>query len=380
MAYQRIIKFIREKFATYDFVPLHAPVFSGNEKKYLMDAIDSTLVSSIGTYVNTAEQMMAKISQTQRAVAVVNGTAGLQIAIQLAGVKAGEEVLTQALTFVATINAIHYIGAEPVFLDVDYDTMGLSSKAVSEFLEDFGERRENGTFNKLTGKRIAACVPMHTFGFPVHLDELMNVCNEWSIPMVEDAAESLGSYYKGKHTGSFGQLGVFSFNGNKIVTSGGGGMIVTQDEEIGRLGKHLTTTAKVSHSYEYVHDQVGYNFRMPNLNAALVCAQMEQLDAFLTNKRALAHEYAEFFAGQSVIFRKELENTQANYWLMCVELENLEERNAFLNATNDAKTMTRPIWQLMYRLPMYKYCYRDGQKNAEFLEERIVNIPSSVRI
>jgi dTDP-4-amino-4,6-dideoxygalactose transaminase len=217
MAYQRIIEFIREKFANYDFVPLHAPIFSGNEKKYLMDAIDSTFVSSIGAYVDTAEQMMAKISQTQSAVAVVNGTSGLQIAIQLAGVRAGEEVLTQALTFVATANAIHYVGAEPVFLDVDYDTMGLSSKAVSEFLEDFGERRENGTFNKLTGKRIAACVPMHTFGFPVHLDELMTVCNEWNIPVVEDAAESLGSYYKGKHTGSFGQLGVFSFNGNKIV-------------------------------------------------------------------------------------------------------------------------------------------------------------------
>lgn len=380
MAHQRIIEFIRKKFATYDFVPLHAPVFKGNEKKYLMDAIDSTLVSSIGTYVDTAEQMMAKISQTQRAVAVVNGTAGLQIAIQLAGVKAGEEVLTQALTFVATVNAIHYIGAEPVFLDVDYDTMGLSSKAVSEFLEEFGERRENGTFNKLTRKRIAACVPMHTFGFPVHLDDLVTVCNEWNIPMVEDAAESLGSYYRGKHTGSFGKLGVFSFNGNKIVTSGGGGMIVTQDEKIGRLGKHLTTTAKVSHSYEYVHNQVGYNFRMPNLNAALLCAQMEKLDVFLANKRALAHEYSEFFVGQNVIFRKELENTQANYWLMCVELENLEERNALLKATNNAKTMTRPVWQLMYRLPMYQHCYRDGQKNAEFLEERIVNIPSSVRI
>jgi perosamine synthetase len=380
MAYQRIIEFIREKFANYDFVPLHAPIFSGNEKKYLMDAIDSTFVSSIGAYVDTAEQMMAKISQTQSAVAVVNGTSGLQIAIQLAGVRAGEEVLTQALTFVATANAIHYVGAEPVFLDVDYDTMGLSSKAVSEFLEDFGERRENGTFNKLTGKRIAACVPMHTFGFPVHLDELMTVCNEWNIPVVEDAAESLGSYYKGKHTGSFGQLGVFSFNGNKIVTCGGGGMIVTQDEVIGRLGKHLSTTAKVPHPYEYVHDHVGYNFRMPNLNAALVCAQLEQLEEFLANKRALAHAYDVFFSGQNVIFRKELENTQANYWLMCVELENLEERNAFLKAMNDAKTMSRPIWQLMYRLPMYQHCYRDGQKNAEFLEERIVNIPSSVRI
>jgi aminotransferase in exopolysaccharide biosynthesis len=330
--------------------------------------------------VDKAEQMMAEFSQTQKAVAVVNGTSGLQIAMQLAGVQRGDEVLTQALTFVATANAIQYTGAEAVFLDVDYDTMGLSPKAVSEFLEEFGEKRENGTFNKKTGRKIAACVPMHTFGFPVHLDALMAICSEWNIPIVEDAAESLGSYYKGKHTGSFGQLGVFSFNGNKIVTCGGGGMIVTQNEDLGKLGKHLTTTAKVPHPYEYVHDYVGYNFRMPNLNAALVCAQLEQLDTFLANKRTLAHEYATFFAGQNIKFRTELEDTKVNYWLMCVELGNLEERNAFLKATNEAKTMTRPIWQLMYRLPMYQHCYRDAQKNAEFLEERIVNIPSSVRL
>ena len=379
MKFKETINFFQDKFNTKDFIPLHAPVFKGNERKYVLDTIDSTFVSSVGVYVDKAEQIIAEISQTKKAVAVVNGTSCLQIAMQLTGVQRGDEVITQALTFVATANAIHYTGAEPVFLDVDYDTMGLSPKSVSAFLEEFGEKREHGTFNKKTGKRIAACVPMHTFGFPVHLDELMTVCTEWNIPIVEDAAESLGSKYKGKHTGSFGQLGVFSFNGNKIVTCGGGGMIVTQDEELGKLGKHLTTTAKVPHPYEYVHDQVGYNFRMPNLNAALVCAQLEQLDSFLTNKRTLAQEYAVFFAGQNIKFRTELENTQANYWLMCLELENVEERNAFLKATNESKTMTRPIWQLMYRLPMYQHCYRDAQKNAEFLEERIVNIPSSVR-
>lgn len=379
MDFKETINFFQDKFNSKDFIPLHAPVFNGNERSYVMDTLDSTIVSSVGAYVDKAEQMMAEISQTQKAVAVVNGTSGLQISMQLAGVQRGDEVLTQALTFVATANAIQYTGAVPVFLDVDFDTMGLSPKSVSAFLEEFGEKRDCGTFNKKTGKRIAACVPMHTFGFPVHLDELMTVCNAWDIPIVEDAAESLGSYYKGKHTGSFGELGVFSFNGNKIVTCGGGGMIVTQNEEFGKLGKHLTTTAKVPHMYEYVHDQVGYNFRMPNLNASLVCAQLEQLGSFLTNKRALAQEYAAFFAGQNIKFRTELENTQANYWLMCVELENLEERNAFLKATNEAKTMTRPIWQLMYRLSMYQHCYRDAQKNAEFLEERIVNIPSSVR-
>jgi len=378
--FQETIQFIQEKFNFQDFIPLHSPVFKGNERKYVLETLDSTFVSSVGAYVDQAERMMAEISQTNKAVAVVNGTSGLQIALQMAGVQRGDEVLTQALTFVATANAIHYTGAEPVFVDVDYDTMGLSPKAVVEFLEEFGEKRENGTYNKKTGRRIAACVPMHTFGFPVHLDELMTICTEWNIPIVEDAAESLGSYYKGKHTGSFGQLGVFSFNGNKIVTCGGGGMIVTQDENLGKLGKYLTTTAKVPHPYEYVHDQVGYNFRMPNLNAALVCAQLEQLDQFLDNKRTLANEYAQFFKGQGIKFRTELENTKVNYWLMCVELENLEERDAFLKATNEAKTMTRPIWQLMYRLPMYQHCYRDDQKNAEFLEERIVNIPSSVRV
>lgn len=380
MAYKETIQFIQEKFSSKDFIPLHAPVFCGNERKYVMDTLDSTFVSSVGAYVDLSEKMMADISHTKKAIAVVNGTAGLQIALQLAGVKRGDEVITQALTFVATANAILYNGAEPVFLDVDYDTMGLSPKSVSEFLEEFGERRETGTYNRRSGRKISACVPMHTFGFPVHFDELLEVCKSWNIPIVEDAAESLGSYYKGKHTGSLGKLGVFSFNGNKIVTSGGGGMIVTNDSELGIAGKHLTTTAKVPHPFEFYHDQLGYNFRMPNINAALICAQFEQLDNFLTNKRQLAHAYAEFFKTQRLTFRQELENTKANYWLMCVELENLDERNAFLKATNEAKTMTRPIWQLMYRLPMYQHYFRDEQKNAEYLEERIVNIPSSVRI
>jgi perosamine synthetase len=374
-----VISFIRSRFKTNDFIPLHVPVFGGNERNYVLDTLESTFVSSVGAYVDKAEQMMAKISQTNSAVAVVNGTSGLQIALQLAGVQRGNEVLTQALTFVATANAISYTGAEPVFLDVDYDTMGLSPKSVAEFLEEYGEKREDGTYNKITNRKISACVPMHTFGFPVHLDELLYVCNKWDIPIVEDAAESLGSYYKGKHTGSFGKLGVFSFNGNKIVTCGGGGMIVTQNKELGKFGKHLTTTAKMPHPYEYVHDHVGYNFRMPNLNAALLTGQLENLELFLENKRALSLDYVSFFSGQSIRFRTELDNTQANYWLMCVELENLHERNAFLKATNGSNIMTRPIWQLMYRLPMYQHCYRDSQKNAEFLEERIVNIPSSVR-
>ena len=257
--------------------------------------------------------------------------------------------------------------------------MGLSPTAVSAFLEEYGELREDGCYNKKTGNRIAACMPMHTFGFPVHLTQLIDICEKWRIPIVEDAAESLGSEYKGKPTGSFGNLGVFSFNGNKIVTCGGGGAIVTNNIELGERAKFLTTTAKQPHPFEYVHNELGYNFRMPNLNAALAFAQLEQLDLFLENKRELARDYATFFTKEGIKFRTETEGTKANYWLMCLELENKKERDLFLKETNESKVMTRPIWQLMHRLPMYKNCLKDEQKNALFLEDRIINIPSSVR-
>ena len=293
--FNSVLSFIKDQYKTENFIPLHVPHFGGNEKKYLLDTIDSTFVSSVGAYVDQFESMMQSITQTQKSVAVVNGTAGIQVALRLVGVKVGDEVLTQALTFVATANAIAYLNASPVFLDVDLDTMGLSPKAVANFLEEFGDLREDGCYNKKTGNRISACVPMHTFGFPVHLDELLSVCLAWKIPVVEDAAESLGSEYKGKPTGSLGKVGVFSFNGNKIVTCGGGGAIVTNDIAMGERGKYLTTTAKVVHTYEYFHDEIGYNYRMPNLNAALACAQLEQLDNFLENKRNLAGEYQTFF-------------------------------------------------------------------------------------
>lgn len=373
------ISFIKEQYKTENFIPLHVPHFGGNEKKYLLETIDSTFVSSVGAFVDQFEVTMQNITKTQKAVAVVNGTAAIQVALRLIGVKAGDEVLTQALTFVATANAIAYQNATPVFLDVDLDTMGLSPKAVSVFLEEFGELREDGCYNKKTQKKISACLAMHTFGFPVHLDELIAVCNAWKIPVLEDAAESLGSEYKGKPTGSFGKLGAFSFNGNKIVTCGGGGAIVTNDFKLGEKGKYLTTTAKIPHPYEYVHDEMGYNFRMPNLNAALACAQLEQLNVFLENKRKLAKEYESFFDTNGIKFRTETPDTKANYWLMCVELENKAERDLFLKSTNENGVMTRPIWQLMFRLPMYSHCQKDEQKNAMFLEEKIVNIPSSVR-
>ena len=376
--YKETIQFIRNKFKSEDYIPLHIPLFKGNEKKYINECIDSTFVSSVGPFVNKFEILMSQITQTKKTTAVVNGTAGLQVALRLVGVEKDTEVITQALTFVATANAISYNNAHPVFLDVDIDTMGLSANAVSDFLEKVGDLRDDGCYNKKTGRKISACLPMHTFGFPVHLDELMKICNLWRIPLVEDAAESLGSEYKGKPTGSFGEVGCFSFNGNKIITSGGGGAITTNNIEIGERAKFLTTTAKQPHPFEYIHYEIGYNFRMPNLNAALACAQLEQLNMYLNNKRNLATSYEKFFLKKGIKFRKETKNTKANYWLMCIELENLKERNLFLESTNSSNVMTRPIWKSMDSLPMYKNCQKDELLNTKFLEDRIVNIPSSV--
>ena len=376
--YKETIQFIQNKYKSEDYIPLHGPLFIGNEKRYLNECIDSTYVSSVGPFVDKFEDLMNQITKTNKTTAVVNGTAALQVGLRLVGVKENDEVITQALTFVATANAIAYNNAYPIFLDVDLDTMGLSPLAVNDFLDEFGELREDGCYNKSTGRKISACLPMHTFGFPVHLDELIKVCKSWRIPIVEDAAESLGSEYKGKPTGSFGEVAAFSFNGNKIVTSGGGGAITTNVNELGERAKFLTTTAKQPHAYEYIHNELGYNFRMPNINAALACAQLEQLDVYLNKKRSLANSYEEFFLDKGIKFRKETKNTKANYWLMCVELENYKERNLFLEFTNSNNVMTRPIWKSMDFLPMYKHCQRDQLLNTRFLEDRIVNIPSSV--
>ena len=375
--YRETIQFIQNKFKSEDYIPLHIPLFKGNEKKYLNECIDSTYVSSVGPFVDKFEDLMNQITKTNKTTAVVNGTAALQVGLRLVGVKENNEVITQALTFVATANAIAYNNAHPIFLDVDLDTMGLSPKAVSDFLDEFAELREDGCYNKSTGRKISACLPMHTFGFPVHLDELIKVCKSWRIPIVEDAAESLGSEYKGKPTGSFGEVGAFSFNGNKIVTSGGGGAITTNNIEIGKRAKFLTTTAKQPHPFEYIHNELGYNFRMPNLNAALACAQLEQLELHLIKKRSLANSYEELFSKKGIKFRTETKNTKANYWLMCIELENLKERDLFLESTNSNKVMTRPIWKSMDSLPMYKNCQKDELFNTKFLQDRIVNIPSS---
>ena len=325
MKFKEVIKFIKSQYSSKEVIHLHEPIFRGNEKKYVNDAIDSTFVSSIGKYVDKSELMISNLIKTSSSIAVVNATSGIQVALQLAEVKEGDDVLTQALTFVATSNAIIYNKANPVFIDVDLDTMGLSAKHVEIFLETYGDMREDGCYNLSSGNKISACLPVHTFGFPVHIEDLIKVCDKWKIPVVEDAAESLGSTYKGIPTGSFGKLGIFSFNGNKITTSGGGGMITTNDKTLGKKAKHITTTAKVPNLIGFRHDQLGFNFRMPNINAALLCAQLEQLDYYLKSKRELAEIYEDFFFKKGISFRKEIKNTKSNYWLMCIELENVSD-------------------------------------------------------
>lgn len=378
--YNDTIRFIRETFKEPEaFIPLHAPYFGGNEKKYLLDTIDSTFVSSVGAYVNRFEEMMQEITGAKYAIATTNGTTALHLALIVAGVKRDEEVITQPLTFVATANAITHAQGIPVFVDVDNDTMGLSPKALEDFLVANAEVKDGVCINKTTGRRIAACVPMHTFGFPCRIDDIADICERYSIALVEDAAESLGTYYKGKHTGNFGLVAAFSFNGNKTVTCGGGGAIITNDEKLAQHAKHLSTTAKIPHPYEFVHDEVGYNYRMPNLNAAVACAQLEQLQQILDNKRALADTYKNYFAGTDIQFVTEAVDGKANYWLNTVVLKDLDTRDAFLKATNDNKVMTRPIWKLMNKLAMYKHCQCGPLENSQWLEDRVVNIPSSYR-
>lgn len=379
--YSEFITFVHKLYETNDFVPLSVPAFVGNEKKYLEECIDSTFVSSVGKFVDRFEEMVAEYTGAKKAVVCVSGTNALHMAMMLAGVERNDEVLTQALTFIATCNAISYIGAHPVFIDVDKDTMGLSPKAVKEWLEVNAEIKEGTCYNKTTGRRIKACVPMHTFGHPVHLDELVKVCEEWHIELVEDAAESLGSFYKGRHTGTFGKVGAISFNGNKTITTGGGGMLLFMDEELGQFAKHLTTQAKVPHRWEFVHDHIGYNYRMPNINAALGCAQMEHLEEFVLNKRETAAKYAEYFKNiEDIDFFTEPSDCRSNYWLNVVILKDKQSQLEFLQQTNDNGIMTRPIWELMNRLPMFEHCQNDGLSNSIWLADRVVNIPSSVKL
>ncbi|WP_299123947.1 LegC family aminotransferase [uncultured Winogradskyella sp.] len=377
--YQDIIKFIREIYDTDNFIPLHEPRFRGNEKKYLNECIDSTFVSSVGKFVDQFEASVAKFTGSKYAVATVNGTAALHIGLLLADVKSNDEVITQPLTFVATANAISYCNAHPVFVDVDIDTMGLSPEKLKNFLEKNTSIINGKCINNSTKRIIKAVVPMHTFGLPMRIAEVVEICNSFHINVVEDAAESLGSYNDNKHTGTFGLIGTLSFNGNKTITTGGGGMLITNDRILAEQAKYITTTAKVPHPWEYHHDMTAYNYRLPNLNAALGCAQMESLPNFLKAKQKLARKYSSLFKKKEKIhFREPLAKSTSNFWLNAIELESLEKRNEFLKITNDEGVMTRPIWKLMNSLPMHSTAQCGNLDNSTYLENRIVNLPSSV--
>jgi len=374
----KLVDFIRDYYRSKEIIPLHAPIFSGNEKSYVLETIESTYVSSVGTFVDRFEKNIANYTSSPRAIATVNGTAALHISLLLAGVERDDLVITQALTFVATCNAIRYCQAEPIFIDVDKKTLGLSPTALISWLEKNAERSNDGICREKFSKRIIrACVPMHTFGHPSHIDKLLTICESWNINLIEDATESLGSLYKGKHTGTFGICGTYSFNGNKIITTGGGGMIVT-DVKLGDRAKHITTTAKIPHANAFVHDELGYNYRMPNINAALGCAQLEQLDDYIQKKRNLASLYESYFVNSDLQFIKEPENCRSNYWLNAVICLDSMQRDEILRETNKNGIMTRPLWTLMHELPMYKNCLRDDLKNSRWLQDRVINLPSSV--
>lgn len=376
---KNIVGFIQELYQTKELIPLHEPRFFGNEKKYLNEVIDSTFISSVGKFVNQFENMVAEFVGSKYAVATSNATSALHVALKIIGVDENSEVITQPLTFVATANAISYCGAKPIFVDVDIDTMGLSAIKLKEFLEEFTTQDENGfCINKTTKKIIKACVPMHTFGHPCKIDEIVEICDKYNITVVEDAAESLGSYYKKRHSGTFGKLGVFSFNGNKIITCGGGGMIVTDDEALAKRAKHITTTAKVAHPYEYIHDEIAYNYRLTNLAAAVGVAQMQNLEIYIKKQRELAARYQSFFQNDDVGFMLEPKESSSNYWLNAVIFKDKDERDIFLKYTNDNNVMTRPIWRLMNKLDIYKDAQCGDLSNSLWLEERVVNISSSI--
>jgi len=378
--FEDFIHFVKDIYSTKELIPLHAPQFNGNEKKYLNECIDSTFVSSVGKFVDEFEEKIAKYTGARYAVATSNGTSALHISLLLTNVTRNDEVITQPLTFVATCNAISYCGANPVFIDVDKDTMGMSPSALQKFLENNTSIKNQQCINNKTGKVIKACVPMHTFGHPCRIDEINDICDKYYISLIEDAAESLGSLYKDKHTGTFGQMGVMSFNGNKIITAGGGGCIITNNEVLAKKAKHLTTTAKITHKWEYTHNMVGYNYRMPNLNAALLVAQLENLESFLLNKRELAMMYKDFFSDKACHFVEESLHSKSNYWLNTIILKDKEQRDLFLEEANSKGVMIRPVWTLMNKLTMFKHSQCYGLTNVEWLEERVVNIPSSVTL
>ena len=379
--FEKIVSFIKSLYPTENPVPLHAPRFLGNEKKYLLDCIDTTYVSYVGQYVSRFEDEVRQHTGAKYAIAVSTGTAALHVALLLVEVAPGDEVITQPLTFIATANAITYCGAQPVFVDVELSTLGLDPDKLNDFLINSSILKTDGRcYNKINGRKIAACIPMHTFGHPARIDQITEICQKFQIPVVEDAAEALGSFYKGQHAGTFGDIGILSFNGNKPVTTGGGGMIITNDETLAAKAKHLSTTAKKPHPWEFFHDDVGYNYRMPNINAAVGCAQMECFAGVLENKRTTAQMYNQFFQEIDIPFIAEPANARSNYWLNTVVFKDRQERDQFLAFATEKGIQTRPVWTLMTHLPMYRHCQCTPLETAQWMEDRLVSIPSSVRI
>ena len=382
----KFLEFAREIFGN-DFIPLHRPVFEGNERQYLVDCIDSNFVSSVGTKVIEFEEKVAAFTGSKYAVATVNGTAALHVAIELAGVKPGDEVISQPLTFIATCNAISYAGAKPLFVDVDLDTMGLSPAALRHFLEQKTEKRVSGTYNKTSGKKISACVPMHTFGFPCRIEEILKICADWDIAVIEDAAESLGSYAGNQHTGTFGSMATLSFNGNKIISTGGGGVLITDNSLLAKKARHLSTTAKAPHPWAFEHDEIGWNDRLPNINAAIGSSQMEVLEERLKLKRKLYEKYCQIlncFEGLEVI--KENSNCINNNWLVSIRLtinnrnELKEIRDKILNTAHSKNLFLRPSWNLINSFKMYKDAPAGDLKIAQDQSFRIINLPSSPQL
>jgi len=377
---QKIVTYIKSLYPEEIPVLLHCPKFFGNEKKYLTECIDTKYVSYIGKFVACMEDKVREITGAKYAVALTNGTSALHMVLLAIGVRAGDEVVTQSLSFAATSAAIAHAQGTPVFIDVEQSTLGMSPKSLCEFLDKSAEVIDQKCYNITTGKQIKAVMPMHTFGHPVKIEAIKEICDKYSLFLIEDAAESLGSFYRGKHTGTFGRAGVFSFNGNKLVTTGGGGMVITDDEVIVNRIRHISTTAKCPHRWEFYHDEVGYNLRMPSLNAAVGFAQLECFDQILENKRETAHLYREFFNNMGIQFVIEPDNAKSNYWLNAIMFDDRKQRDEFLEYSNNNDVQTRPAWTLLHTLPPYLHCQHTEMPNAEYIADRLVNIPSGVRI
>lgn len=376
---ETIVNFIKSLYPEMNPVLLHCPQFLGNEKKYLNECIDTKFVSYVSHFVTDLEEHVKKLTGAKFAVAMVNGTEALHMAFASAGIKSGVEVITQAVTFAATSAALVHMSIDPVYVDVEKETLGMSPVALKNFLENNTVQKDGKCIDKNTNKEIAACTPVHIFGHPCKIDEIKSICDEHNIMLIEDAAESIGSFYKNKHTGTFGKVSALSFNGNKTLTTGGGGMLITDDEQIAARAKYISTTAKRPSRWEYYHEEAGWNLRMPGLNAAVGCAQMEYFDKIISNKRETAQMYKKFFDSIGVKFFTEPADCKSNYWLNAILLENREEREKFLEYTNDNGVQTRPIWTLMYKMPPYAKFYHDSMENSQWLEDHLVNIPSSVR-